>query len=162
MTSRIVSTVAGRGRRSLSRRSRADYRGAVSIFVNVPVSDVERSKRFFSAIGWSLDARFTSEHGAAFVIDEGQYLMVAEREFFSGMIRSGKTLGDPAEVALAAIAFDLPSREAVDALVARAEAAGATLDPVDDYGFMYQRGFDDPDGNHFEPFWAEPDGPPSD
>ena len=63
---------------------------------------------------------------------------------------------------LAAIAFDLPSREAVDALVARAEAAGATLDPVDDYGFMYQQGFDDPDGNHFEPFWADPAGPSAD
>jgi len=130
--------------------------------VNVPVSDVERSKRFFSAIGWSPDERFSSEHGAAFVIDDGQYLMVADREFFAGMIRSAKTLGDPAQVALAAIAFDLPSREAVDELVARAEAAGATLDPADDYGFMYQRGFDDPDGNHFEPFWADPAGPATD
>jgi len=134
----------------------------VSIYVNVPVADLERSKRFFSALGWAADERFSSEHGAAFVIDDGQYLMVAEREFFAGMIRSGKTLGDPAKVALTAIAFDLPSRAAVDALVARAEAAGATLDPVDDYGFMYQRGFDDPDGNHFEPFWAEPEGSPVD
>jgi len=129
--------------------------------VNVPVADVERSKQFFTAIGWTIDERFTSEHGAGFVIDEGQYLMVAEREFFAGMIRSAKTLGDPAKVALAAIAFDLPSREEVDALVARAEAAGATLDPVDDYGFMYQRGFDDPDGNHFEPFWFDPAGAPT-
>ena len=126
--------------------------------MSVPVADVERSKRFFSAIGWSADERFTSEHGTGFVIDDGQYLMVVEREFFTGMIKSGKTLGDPAQVALTAIAFDLPSREAVDALVARAEAAGATLDEADDYGFMYQRGFDDPDGNHFEPFWANPAG----
>jgi len=134
----------------------------MSIYVNVPVADLERSKRFFSALGWRLDERFSNEQGAAFLIAEGQYLMVAEREFFEGMIRSGKTLGDPAKVALAAIAFDLPSREDVDALVARAEAAGATLDPADDYGFMYQHGFDDPDGNHFEPFWADPAGPPAD
>jgi predicted lactoylglutathione lyase len=26
---------------------------------------------------------------------------------------------------------------------------------------MYQRQFDDPDGNHFAPFWTDPDGPPS-
>lgn len=130
--------------------------------MNVPVSDVERSKRFFSAIGWIADERFASEHGAGFVIADGQYLMVAEREFFAGMIRSDKTLGDPAKIALAAIAFDLPSRAEVDAFASRAEAAGATLDPADDYGFMYQRGFDDPDGNHFEPFWADPAGPPTD
>lgn len=129
--------------------------------MNVPVADVERSKRFFTALGWSVDESMTSEHGAAFVIDDGQYLMVTEREFFAGMIRSAKTLGDPAKVALAAIAFDLPSRTAVEALVARAEAAGATLDPADDYGFMYQQGFDDPDGNHFEPFWADPAGAPA-
>lgn len=134
----------------------------VSIYVSVPVSDVERSKRFFSAIGWGIDERFTSEHGTGFVIDDGQYLMVVERGFFAGMIRSGKTLGDPAEVALTAIAFDLPSRAEVEALIARAEAAGAKLDPADDYGFMYQRGFDDPDGNHFEPFWVDPEGPPTD
>ncbi|MBO9577352.1 MAG: VOC family protein [Microbacteriaceae bacterium] len=131
----------------------------MSIYVNVPVADVERSKRFFTALGWRLEEGMTSEHGAAFVIDEGQILMVAEREFYKSMIKSGKTLGDPARVAMVAIAFDLPSRAAVDELVARAEAAGATLDAADDYGFMYQRGFDDPDGNHFEPFWADPAGP---
>lgn len=129
----------------------------MSIYVNVPVADVERSKRFFSAIGWGVDERFTSEHGAGFVIDTDQYLMVTERTFFAGMIRSAKTLGDPAKVALTAIAFDLPSRAAVEALTARAEAAGGTLDPAEDYGFMYQRGFDDPDGNHFEPFWVNPE-----
>ncbi|WP_165314279.1 VOC family protein [Agromyces protaetiae] len=129
----------------------------MGIYVTVPVADVERSTRFFTAIGWNVDERFTSEHGTGFVIDDGQYLMIAEREFFKGMIRSDKTLGDPAKVALTSLAFDLPSREAVDELVARAEAAGAKLDPADDYGFMYQRGFDDPDGNHFEPFWADPD-----
>ncbi|WP_162940165.1 VOC family protein [Gryllotalpicola protaetiae] len=128
----------------------------MSIYVSVPVADVERSTRFFTAIGWSVDERFSSEHGTGFVIADGQYLMVVEREFFAGMVKSGKTLGDPAKVALAAIAFDLPSREAVEELVARAAAAGATLDEPDDYGFMYQHGFDDPDGNHFEPMWADP------
>ena len=49
----------------------------------------------------------------------------------------------------------------VDAFVAKAEAAGAKLGPRDDYGFMYQRQFDDPDGNHFAPFWMDPEGPPS-
>jgi predicted lactoylglutathione lyase len=49
----------------------------------------------------------------------------------------------------------------VDTFVAKAEAAGATVGGTDDYGFMYQRHFDDPDGNHFAPFWTDPDGPPA-
>jgi len=51
--------------------------------------------------------------------------------------------------------------EDVDAFVAKAEAAGAKLNGTDDYGFMYQGQFDDPDGNHFAPFWTDPDGPPA-
>ncbi len=49
------------------------------------------------------------------------------------------------------------SREAVDALVERAGAAGGRIGDTDDYPFMYQRQFDDPDGYHYSPFWMKPE-----
>jgi len=55
----------------------------------------------------------------------------------------------------------LGSREAVDELVDRAGAAGGRIGDIDDYPFMYQRQFDDPDGYHYSPFWMKPNTDPT-
>jgi len=49
------------------------------------------------------------------------------------------------------------SREGVDAIVAKAGAAGGGMDPnaTQDYGFMYGRSFDDPDGHIWEIMWMD-------
>ena len=49
------------------------------------------------------------------------------------------------------------SREAVDAAVtAGLEAGGREPHPAADYGFMYQRQLNDPDGNILEFGWMDP------
>ena len=40
-------------------------------------------------------------------------------------------------------------------------AAGGRIGDTDDYPFMYQRQFDDPDGYHYSPFWMKPDAAPT-
>lgn len=126
-----------------------------NLFVNLPTADLDRAKAFFEAIGWRINPAFTDENAACVVIDEDKYLMVLRRDFYAGFL-DGKEVGDPATTSLALISFTLPSRDEVDAFAARAEAAGGKLGRTVDYGFMYQRQFDDPDGNHFEPFWMDP------
>lgn len=136
----------------------------MSIFVNLPTADVERAKTFYSALGWSINELFSDENAACVVIDETTYLMVLRRDFYAGFL-DGKQVGDPATTSLALISFDLPSKEDVDAFIDRVEAAGGKVGKTNDLGFMYQRQFDDPDGNHFEPFWMDPaaaaGGPPA-
>lgn len=129
----------------------------MNIFVNFPVADIERAKAFFTGLGWRLFEAATDENAACFVIDEGKYLMTLRRDFY-GHFDGAKPLPDPANAALVTLAFDFPTRDDVDAFVTRAEAGGATIGSTDDYGFMYQRHFDDPDGNHFAPFWMNPAG----
>src|SRR3546814_11364628 len=53
------------------------------------------------------------------------------------------------------LALALGSKEAVDAMVEAAAAAGGTADvnPVQDHGFMYGRDILDPDGHVWGPFW---------
>ena len=126
-----------------------------NIFVNLPTADVGRATSFFTALGWTINPLFTDENAVCVVIDEDKYLMVLRRDFYAGFL-DGKELGDPATTSLALLAFSLDSREAVDAVIDRAEAAGAKIGRTQDFGFMYQRQFDDPDGNHFEPFWMDP------
>jgi predicted lactoylglutathione lyase len=130
-------------------------------FANVPVADVERSKAFYTALGWSLFEPASDDNVVCFSLDDGTYLMALRRDYYESLGDGSKEVGDPAKTSLVTFAFDFPSREEVDAFVDRAAAAGAIVGPRDDYGFMYQRQFDDPDGNHFAPFWMDPEGPPS-
>ena len=53
------------------------------------------------------------------------------------------------------------ARANINALLDRAEKAGARIGDTDDYGFMNQRQLDDPEGYHYSPFWAEPEHPAS-
>jgi predicted lactoylglutathione lyase len=48
-------------------------------------------------------------------------------------------------------------RAEVDATVERAGGAGGRTDPgqLQDYGFMYGRSFEDPDGHHWEVMWMD-------
>jgi uncharacterized protein len=133
----------------------------MSFFANVPVADLERSKAFFTALGWSINEAVTDDNAACFVLGDDLYLMALRRDFYASLGDGSKQVGDPARTSLVTFALDFPSRADVDAFVAKAEAAGAKLGGTDDYGFMYQRQFDDPDGNQFAPFWMDPDGPPA-
>ena len=134
------------------------------VFINLPVSDVERTAAFCTALGWSINPLFSDENATCVMVDEHTYLMMLRRDFYATFI-GDKAVADPATTSGALIAFHLPSREAVDEFMLRAEAAGASVGKTQDLGFMYQRQFDDPDGNHFEPFWMDPaaaeTGPPA-
>ncbi|MGO1543915.1 MAG: VOC family protein [Gulosibacter sp.] len=136
----------------------------MSIFVNIPVADVERSRAFFTAIGWTINNNFSDENAISVEIADGQYLMALQRDYYQTFIGS-KSVGDPSTQSLALIAFDLPSRDAVDAFNEAVRQAGGKVGEIQDHGFMYGGQFDDPDGNHFEPFWMDPaaaeSGPPA-
>ena len=55
------------------------------------------------------------------------------------------------------ICLSADSREAVDEMVGKAQAAGGGVDPCpkQDYGFMYGRSFEDPDGHIWEVMWMD-------
>ena len=65
-------------------------------------------------------------------------------------------LGAVADGTEVLLALSCESRDEVDALVAKAVAAGATTpNAPKDYGFMYQHGFADLDGHLWEVFWMD-------
>lgn len=133
----------------------------MNIFVNFPVESVERSKDFYAAIGWTLNEALSDENVACFLVDDDKYVMALSRSFYASVGGDEALVGGPGTPSPVTVAFSLPSREDVDALIAKAEAAGARIGSTDDYDFMYQRQFDDPDGYHFSPFWMRPDDAPA-
>ena len=126
------------------------------MFVNLPVTDLERAKAFYTAIGFTINPLFT-DHNAACVIveEEHSYFMILVRDYFQTF--TDLPIGDPAVNPSVATAIFLDSREAVDKAVALGLAAGGT-EPrsASDYGFMYQRQLSDPDGNFLEFGWMDP------
>lgn len=125
------------------------------MFVNLPTSDLDRAKAFYTGLGWEINAQFTDENAACVIIDERLYLMILTREYFATF--TDKTIVDPATAAQVQVALSRDSREEVDALVEKAIAAGGREHgKAQDYGFMYSRDFEDPDGNIFGALWMNP------
>ena len=125
------------------------------IFLNIPVANLERSKAFYQAIGFSLNPRFADDTACCVVISEHIYLMILTHPRFEGFATLPRA--DTTKCTAAMIALSQPDRAAVDTITDAAIAAGGTEPkPFDDHGFMYTRTFHDPDGNVFEPFWMDP------
>jgi predicted lactoylglutathione lyase len=126
------------------------------MFVNVAVTDLDRAKAFYEAIGFTINPLFTDHNAACVVVEENHsYFMIHVREFFQTFTEL--TIGDPAVNPTSSTAIFLDSREAVDKAVTDGLAAGGS-EPGEpsDYGFMYQRGLADPDGNVVDFGWMDP------
>jgi predicted lactoylglutathione lyase len=126
------------------------------MFVNWPVTDLDRSKEFYTAIGFTINPLFTDHNAACVVVEEDHsYFMILTREFFQTF--SDTPIGDAKEKVSVAVSVFLEDRAAVDvALAAGLAAGGSESRPASDYGFMYQRQLTDPDGNILEFGYMDP------
>ncbi|NUU06836.1 VOC family protein [Leifsonia sp. C5G2] len=128
---------------------------ALNIFVNFTTDDLDRSKAFYEALGYSINPMFTDDNAACVVLSDTVYFMVQTREFYATF--TDKQIIDPHTQAGASVALSQDSREAVDAIVGRGlEAGGTEPRPAQDYGFMYSRDLEDPDGNNLSFLFMEP------
>lgn len=127
------------------------------IFVNLPVSDLGVSTRFFEALGCRKNDQFSGETSSSMVWSDQITFQLLTRDYFQTY--TAKPVGRAQESCQVMLALSADSRDAVDALVEAAAAAGGAADPRDpmDMGFMYNRAVEDPDGYVFELIWMNPD-----
>jgi predicted lactoylglutathione lyase len=125
------------------------------IFVNLPVTDLQKSIHFFTELGYSFNPRFTDETATCMVVGDESFVMLLVKDRFQDF--NPKQLADTATHAAAIIGLSADSRDDVDTLVEKALAAGAqpSKEPTD-YGTMYGRSFQDLDGHLWEVFWMDP------
>ncbi|WP_433441600.1 VOC family protein [Nonomuraea sp. CA-141351] len=119
----------------------------MQLFVNLPVKDLERSKKFFTELGFNL---FGMAEGMASVVinQETQVMLLTEPTFGSYITKEVADAGKGTE-AILVLGMENPAQ--VDELVDKALAAGATPAGVkQEDGVRYQRGFADLDGHHWE------------
>jgi predicted lactoylglutathione lyase len=124
------------------------------IFVNLPVKDLARSRAFFERLGFGFNPQFSNEDGACMIIGENIFAMLLVERFFQGF--TSKPIADARESTEVLTCLSCESREEVDALVAKAIAAGGRApNPKQDHGFMYGHGFEDLDGHIWELSWMD-------
>jgi uncharacterized protein len=125
------------------------------IFVNLPVKDLNRSKGFYSALGYSFNQQFTDENAACLVITDDIYAMLLTEPFFKTFTK--KDIADATTSTEAIVALGVESKQRVDELADKALASGGQpANDTSDRGFMYSRSFYDPDGHFWEVLWMDP------
>jgi len=119
------------------------------IYVNLPIKNMERSKAFFSALGYTFNPQFTNDQGACMVVADNIYVMLLVEAFFQTF--TTKPVADATRSTEVLVCLSCESRAEVDELVKKALAAGGTAPRApQDHGFMYGHGFEDLDGHVWE------------
>jgi uncharacterized protein len=128
---------------------------STQIFVNLPVSNLDRSVNFFTRLGFAFNPQFTDETATSMIVSEDIFVVLLTREKFASF--TPKEICDATKATEVLICLSRESRKGVDDMVAAAIAAGGTSPtPPKDYGFMYQHGFEDLDGHIWELVHMEP------
>ena len=126
------------------------------IFINLPVTDLERSTAFYEAIGGRKEPKFTNEQAAMIVLSEAIHVMLLTHDFYRTF--TGKPIADAHRSSQVLLALSADNAADVDATVDKARIAGGKADPgpkQDMGGLMYGRSFEDPDGHHWEIMWMD-------
>lgn len=127
---------------------------ATKIFINLPVKDLERSKKFFTHLGYTFNQQFTDDKAACLILGENIYSMLITEPFFQTFTK--KKVSDASTSTEVLIALDADSREEVDDMVKKAvEAGGSVYREPDDHGWMYGHSFADPDGHQWEVLYMD-------
>ena len=125
------------------------------IFVNLPVSNLNKSVEFFTKLGFRFNQQFTDETATCMIVTEDIFVMLLTEEKFKTF--TPKEICDAKKYTEVLVCLSLESRAEVDAMVRKAVAAGATIyNEPQDHGFMYGHGFQDLDGHIWELIFMEP------
>lgn len=127
------------------------------IFVNLPVKDLDASKRFFGELGFYFEEQFTDHTAACMVIDQNIFCMLLTEERFKDFINGD--IADATRTTEVLNALSADSREEVDQTIEKALAAGGKpWKPVLEEGPMYGGSFQDLDGHVWEILHMEQQG----
>ena len=124
------------------------------LFVNLPVRDLQRSKEFFSRLGFEFDPKFTDENATCMIVSEEAFVMLLTEPFFKTFTKKELCTSSQTE---GLFALSCESREEVEAMLKKAvEAGGRPAMDSKDHGYMYVSSFYDLDDHHWEVLWMDP------
>ena len=127
---------------------------AKQIFINLPVKDLKKTMDFFKKLGFTFNKQFTDKHAACMIIGNNMFSMLIAEKFFKTF--TPKKISNAKKNSEVLIAMQLDSKKQVDDMLKKALVAGGK-EPrkQQDYGWMYGRAFEDPNGHIWEAFYMD-------
>nr|WP_229753644.1 VOC family protein [Paenibacillus segetis] len=124
-------------------------------FINLPVKDLKQAIDFFTQLGFSFNPQFTDDNATCMIINDNTFAMLLVESYFKNF--TNKEIVDATKSTEVLVSLLADSKEQVNEIVNKALTAGGSpsSDPKD-LGFMYQWGFQDPDGHIWELSYMDP------
>jgi predicted lactoylglutathione lyase len=125
------------------------------LWLNLPVKDLEKSKKFFSELGFS----FNTEHGnspvSASLVVGKNVLMLFDEASFKNFTKT--EIADTAKSNEILISIDVESKEEADELAKKVTNAGGIIyaGPGEKDGWMYGFAFTDLDGHRWNVLYMD-------
>ena len=124
------------------------------LFINLAVTDLQKSVDFYSALGFTMNPQFSDESGKCMVWSDTIYVMILSHEKFS--LFTKKEIADTKTKIAGLFSLSVESLDKVNQLMENGLAAGG-IEPntMRDFGFMQQRTIEDFDGHTWEIFYMD-------
>jgi uncharacterized protein len=132
------------------------------IFINLPVTDLDGSTRFYEALAATRNPHFSNENAACMMLSDTIGVMILTHDYYRTF--TSRPIADAKATSQTLLALTVSQRAEVDQVLEVATAQGGRADPNpgQDHGFMYSRSVEDPDGHVWEIFWMDPAAVPGD
>jgi uncharacterized protein len=119
------------------------------------VRNLAASSVFYVALGGEVNSQFSGEQSTSVMFSDAIGVMLLTHDHYRQFTQ--RPIGDARRESQALFALSVDSRDAVDATLTQAIAAGGRADPnpAQDHGFMFSRSVEDPDGNVWEIMWMD-------
>ena len=125
------------------------------IYINLPVSDLEKSTAFYESLGFKKNPVFSDDHASCVVWSDEIIVMLLKHDFYK-QFTPGREIADAKTTSSVLLAISMESPAAVTQFAETAKANGGDYYQVD-MGVPAEQMFGyevlDPDGHHWEPVW---------
>lgn len=125
-------------------------------WINLPVKDLNKSKVFFTKLGFSFHPRHHNSNDAAGLLigDSNAIVMLFPESTFKSFTRND--ISDTKQATEVLLSIDAASKEEVDEMILKAVEAGGTIySEPHDQGWIYGAGFIDLDGHRWNVLYMD-------
>jgi predicted lactoylglutathione lyase len=125
-------------------------------WINLPVKDVKRSKKFFTEIGFSFNTERENETMVSMMVGKAPMpIMFFEQKEFEKIVDS--KISDTSKGAEIIISFGAETKKEVDEMAEKVKKAGGDVfsKPAPIQGWMYNVGFKDLDGHRWNMLYMD-------
>ena len=127
---------------------------AKQIFINLAVTDLQKSMDFYTALGFTNNPQFSDDSGKCMVWCENIFVMLLTHEKFLSF--TAKPIADTKSNIAGLFSLSTDSVDEMNSIMANGlNGGGIEPSEMKDYGFMQMRTIEDFDGHTWEIFYMD-------